>query len=86
MKPETICYETVKFLDGRDWMYGGDICRQLSPIVKHKESVIERHALRGRIRKDGTLETREVPNPYGRGAPVLMFRLKPKEPVTQTLL
>lgn len=85
MNTETINYALVKYMDGRDWTYGGTICREVGYTTGHKESVVERHGLRGRLVKDGTLEKRFVDNPNGRGAKVLQFRIK-SEPVTQRLI
>lgn len=81
--PETI----VEVLHEREqqksfWIYGGELARAVAGILKKKESNIER-----RMREmDEELEQRYVPNPNGKGCPVVQYKLKSKEPEQLVLI
>ena len=85
MKPETIKQAVISFLNGKDWQYGGTICREVAYIIKHKESVIERHALRSELIKgdNSIIERMKVDNPSGKGAQVYKYRLRPPRVLPQ---
>lgn len=80
MNNETIKSALLLYLRGRDWTYGGTICRDLGPALGHKEAVIERHGLRSQLVKgdNSLIEKRYVDNPNGKGAKVLQYRLRPQ--------
>jgi len=70
--PQTI----VKALIGRDWVFGGELAREVGGVLKKKESNIER-----RMREmDNELEQRYV-QIDGKGPHVVQYRLKRKEPI-----
>lgn len=80
MEKDTIKLALIKYLEekGSSWTFGGVICRELSSILLHKESVIERHGLRSDLVKGANpiIESIFVPNPNGKGSKVKMYRIK----------
>jgi hypothetical protein len=73
----TIKQAVIKYLEGKDWRFGGEICRELAYDLKHKEAIIERHGLRSDLVKgdNPVILKRFVDNPSGKGAKVLQYKL-----------
>ena len=62
------------YIQEERWYFGGSLEREVSVMVQAKPSNISRELRR--LAQDGILETKYVPNPSGKGARVVQYRLK----------
>ena len=81
MHEETINEAVKEMLADEAWRYGGTISGEVGSKTKHKSSIVERRlreayrGMRGKVPCEKYLDRRYVPNPNGRGAPVVQYKL-----------
>jgi len=83
MKPDTIKTGILEYLSHGNWQYGGTIGTDVGARLKHKAEIIGRRLREYESGKGSNgkpveriLEKQLVPNPNGKGSPVVQYRLR----------
>ncbi len=87
-KPSTN-YEVTKYLDGKDFIFGGQIARDIHFLTNTKESVVERRCreladpswCKKHLGKDETVLIKTYSRVNGKGPECVMYKLRDAQPV-----